>query len=95
MGLLFRWDPVKARSNLRRHRISFERAAEIFGDPLLLTVPDVRHSRDEPRLFSIGRTADNALLVVSHTESSDMIRIISARKATPRERKTYEQGEDL
>jgi uncharacterized DUF497 family protein len=86
----FEWDPAKARSNLRKHRVPFESAAEIFGDPLAVTIPDSPHSNVEERWVTIGTDWNHRLLVVIHTfrsvsSSESSIRIISARKATRRE----------
>ena len=95
MALVFTWDDRKAARNLHKHRISFEEAVAIFGDPLLLTVPDRAHSVAEERFFSMGRTLHGRLIVVAHTENGDTIRIINARNATAKETRTCEQGEDL
>jgi uncharacterized protein len=94
MGLFFSWDDRKSAANLRKHGISFEEAATIFEDPLLITVPDPRHSNGEERFFSIGQSRQDRLISVAHTEAGNRIRIISARKATRRETKNYEEGED-
>lgn len=75
--------------------VRFEEAVMIFADPLLLTVPDREHSFAEQRFFSIGRIPRGRLIVVAHTECGNTIRIINARKATAKETRTYEQGEDL
>lgn len=92
MGLRFEWDEEKARQNIEKHDVSFEEAATVFGDPLSLTIDDPLHSRDEARLVTIGEAVDQDILVVVHTERGGAIRIITARKATPRERRTYEGG---
>lgn len=63
----------------------------MFGDPLSLTVPDIEHSEVEERHFTIGLAATGKLIVVSHTDRGDITRIISARLATPREERSYEQ----
>ncbi len=86
----FEWDPAKARGNLRSHRVSFEEAATVFGDPLALTYPDPDHSVSEQRFITAGSSSANRVIIVAHTDRDDNIRIISARKATPRERKRYE-----
>lgn len=93
LGILFVWDSRKAASNLRKHKISFGEAAQIFGDPLLITVPDHEHSEREQRFFSIGQSWGGRLIAVSHKESGNKIRIISARKATRREARRYAEGE--
>lgn len=92
----FEWDPNKARQNNRRHRVTFERAATVFLDPNALSVFDEQHSQDEERWVTLGLDRTGALLVVCHTyreetETSAMIRIISARKAIKNEAKQYER----
>jgi hypothetical protein len=87
----FEWNPNKAESNLRKHGISFQEAATVFGDDLGITVYDPDHSRDEDRFITIGWSDQRRLLMVSHTDREDSIRIISARELTPRERKDYEK----
>jgi len=94
MGLLFEWDPQKARLNAKTHRISFDEACTAFRDPLSRTIDDPLHSEDEDRFVLIGRSIQGRLLVVVHTERGDRIRIISARLATNRERFRYEENED-
>ena len=91
MPLTFEWDTRKARSNLAKHGVAFERATTIFGDPRSLTIPDPEHSRTEPCFITMGKALGNKLLVVVHTERGDNIRIISARRANSRERKFYEK----
>jgi uncharacterized DUF497 family protein len=90
--LIFKWDLNKARASLEKHGISFEEASSLFGDPLSLTVNDPLHSEDEQRFVIIGMSLNNRLLVVVHTERGDNIRIISARKATKKERIHYESN---
>jgi uncharacterized DUF497 family protein len=91
VALTFEWDSRKARSNLSKHGISFEEVSTIFGDFLSLTVPDPDHSITERRYITMGRAFNGKLLVVVHTDRSDNIRIISARRASRRERRFYEQ----
>ena len=87
--LKFEWDPQKAGYNLRAHGVSFE-AATVFNDPFIVTVPDVEHSEVEDRGFTIGQSDDGHVLAVSWTlRGDDVIRIISARRATRRERLDY------
>ena len=93
MGLTFEWDANKAAANTSKHGVSFEEAATAFGDALSITVADPDHSIDESRFVLIGRTVRDQTVVVAHTERGDNIRIISARLATRRESKDYEQGE--
>ena len=88
----FEWDGAKAADNLARHGVSFEEAATVFRDPLSQTGRDPDHSIDEERFVVFGVSARGRLLVVAHTERGDKVRIISARAATPRERKIYEEG---
>lgn len=93
MGLLFEWDGAKARQNLKKHRVSFEEASTIFGDPLSATIDDPLHSGEENRFVTVGQSVRHRLLVVVHTDRGDRIRIISARVATRNERKSYEKGD--
>ena len=89
----FEWDKVKAESNEKKHGVSFSEASTIFGDPLEMTIEDPKHSSGEYRFLSIGRSNAGNLLVVSYTErEQNLIRIISARKATKKELKNYEQN---
>ena len=87
----FVWDPDKAVLNKRKHGIDFEEAATIFRDPLLLVIPDWAHSETEERWIALGNSVRQLLLVVVHTEDEQTIRIITARKATARETRQYEQ----
>lgn len=84
------WDPAKALLNEQKHGINFEEAATVFRDPLLLVQPDVEHSQVEERWIALGMSVRQLLLVVVHTESDRTIRIISARRAEPKERRQYE-----
>jgi uncharacterized DUF497 family protein len=86
----FEWDGSKARSNLKKHGVSFEEALTAFYDPLSVVIPDPNHSQGERRFLLLGLSLRNRLLVVSHTERGDGLRLISARIATPHERKQYE-----
>jgi uncharacterized protein len=94
MELIFEWDAHKARTNLKKHRVSFEEAKTVFNDPLLLTYPDDLHSETEERYISIGYSSQRRILLVVHTDQETgeeiLIRIISSRKVTTVERKTYE-----
>ena len=87
----FEWDSRKAEINLRKHGISFTEAGTVFGDELAITVPDPDHSKDEERYITIGWSNQRRLLMVSHTDRGDRIRIISARELTKAERKVYEE----
>jgi uncharacterized DUF497 family protein len=91
MGRRFEWDPVEAEANERKHGIGFPEATTVFGDPLALTIDDPDHSEEEPRFLTLGTSVAGRLLVVSHTDREDSIRLISARKAAPRERRTHEE----
>jgi len=91
MDDLFEWNPEKARANLKNHGVSFEEAKSVFTDPLSLTVPDSLHSSEENRFIITGFSNQQRQLVVVHTDRNDKIRIISARLATPNERRKYEQ----
>ncbi len=91
MGLKFEWHPRKAEMNKRKHRVSFEEASTTFADPLSATVFDPDHSHEEDRYITIGFSEQKRLLMVSHTERGDSIRIISARALTPLERQSYEE----
>jgi len=91
MRLSFEWDESKAKSNLAKHGVSFEEASTVFGDPLSLTIPDTAHAQVEERQILMGLSHERKLLVVVHTKRSDNIRIISARRASRRERKNYEE----
>ena len=84
------WDGRKNLLNQKKHRVTFEEAATIFSDPLEIMIDDPEHSENEHRFISIGESFSRRLLVVSYTELGDTIRIISARKPTTRERRTYE-----
>ncbi len=88
----FDWDKNKAASNLAKHKVSFEEAATVFGDPLSDTFDDPDHSVEERRFLIIGHSEKGKLLFVSHTDDGETVRIISARELTHGERKTYEQG---
>jgi hypothetical protein len=97
--LIFEWDENKARENLRKHKVSFEEAKTIFNDPVLITFPDEYHSDDEERYVSIGLSAKRTVLLAVHTERVQngdtlIIRLINCRKATARERRIYEEGEN-
>jgi uncharacterized protein len=86
------WDPIKARVNLRKHKVSFEEASTALSDPMAATGPDPDHSISEERYITFGVSKRDQLLVVSHTEEGENIRIISARKASKGERELYEEG---
>jgi len=88
----FEWDQNKAASNLSTHGVSFDEAKTVFNDPLYVDFFDPDHSYKEHRYIIIGQSTDNRLLLVAYTEREDTIRLISAREATRKERKDYEEG---
>ena len=85
----FQYDPAKARFNLRKHGVSFADAEGVFTDPLALSVED-RDATGEPRFVTVGMGCAGEILVVVYTERDDAFRLISARRATRRERRDYE-----
>ena len=87
----FEWDRRKALLNLRKHGVGFDEAATVFYDPLSVTFDDPDHSSDEERLITVGFSLHRRLLVISHVERESVIRIISARTATARERRKHEE----
>ena len=91
MALVFQWDPAKALGNVRKHGVAFEEATTVFGDPLSLTIPDPGHPVGEQRFVTLGESNQGRLLAVAHAERGDVIRIISARVAAPRERRDHEE----
>ena len=91
MDLRFEWDEAKAAANLDKHGISFEEAQTVFGDPNTITLFDDQHSNVEDRFVDIGMSANGRILVVVYTENEARIRIISCRRATPKERRQYER----
>jgi uncharacterized protein len=88
----FVWNARKAAGNLRKHSVSFHEASTAFFDPLSVTGDDPDHSDEERRFVTFGVSSSGRLLVVSHTEYNNGVRIISAREATRGERKLYEEG---
>lgn len=90
MDVQFEWDDVKARSNASKHGVTFAEAITIFAEPFLLTFFD-KHAEYEDRFISIGESEQRRLLLVVHVDRNATIRIISARRATRKERDTYER----
>jgi uncharacterized protein len=88
----FEWDDTKAEANERKHGVPFAEAMTVFADPLSLTGYDPDHPVDEDRYITMGLSATGRLLIVSHADRGDLVRIISAREATRGERKDYEDG---
>ena len=94
----FAWDPIKAKANARKHKVSFERAAEVFLDPFALSIFDEDHSAKEDRWITMGKDKSDVVLVIIHTfdeadKNQPTIRVISARKANKNERKQYDCDE--
>jgi uncharacterized DUF497 family protein len=92
MALLFEWNRRKAAANVRKHGVSFEEAAAVFGDSLARVIDDPDHSDNEVRDIIIGYSTNDRLLFVSFTERRGWLRILSARRATPRERREHEEA---
>lgn len=92
MGLRFEWDDRKASANRRKHQVDFEEAATVLGDRLSITVPDSAHSRKgDQRWITVGMSRNRRLTVVIHSDQGDSVRIISARHATRKEQRNYEE----
>lgn len=92
MDLEFEWDLQKAEENLKNHGVPFEEAVTVFRDPLARILDDPDHSQDEHHEIIVGHSDKQRLLLVSFVERSPRVRIISARRATRRERHDYEQS---
>ena len=95
MRYTLEWNPAKAKQNLRKHKVSFDRAAEVLLDPLAISIADEKHSEEEERWVSLGMDKSGAILVLVHTFSEISadeckVRVISARKASKREIRQYE-----
>lgn len=88
----FEWDPKKAAANLKKHGVTFQEAATVFGDPLAITFPDPDHSEDEERHLTFGLSLQKRLIVVSHAQRGERTRIINARLMDREERVIYEEG---
>jgi uncharacterized DUF497 family protein len=91
MALTFEWDEQKAITNEHNHGVTFDEAATVFGDPDALTIFDEYHSVNEERFITLGLSHRRRVLIVVYTEREPNIRLISARRATPPERRHYEQ----
>ena len=87
---LFERDDEKAASNKAKHNVSFDEAETVFGDFLASVKPDIDHSESEDRFLIIGSSVQSRLLIVSYTYRGNKIRLISARPATPQEKKGYQ-----
>lgn len=92
LGLRFEWDARKSASNAKKHKVTFEEARSAFADPNGLVIDDPDHSEEEERFILLGLSYAVRLLVVCHVFRADVVRIISARKATPREASTYRRN---
>ena len=90
-GIAFEWDPKKESANSCKHGVGFAEASTVFGDPLSITILDPDHSIHESRFVIVGASSKQRLLVVVHTIRGQRIRLISARVATKRERRNYEE----
>jgi uncharacterized DUF497 family protein len=90
--VIFVWDSGKAETNFKKHGVDFREAATVFDDPRSTTYPDVDHSTLERRFVMIGASAPRRVLVVAYTEQDAAVRIISARLATRREMRFYEES---
>jgi len=96
MAYRFEWDKRKARSNLRKHGVSFDEASTVFDDPSALIFPDDDHSEAEERELIIGYSVARRLLIVGFTErTEEILRLISARGVTRKERQTYEEHRSI
>lgn len=91
--MVYEWDPRKADHNLRKHGVSFDEALTVFMDPLAVTFDDPDHSCGEHRSITIGLSASRRILFIAHAERDERIRMISARRATRREARAYQETE--
>jgi uncharacterized protein len=95
--MVFEWDHQKAQENFRKHGVSFEAAATVFDDPLHLSIVDPASSLAEERWVTVGQSVDRRVILVVHTYRSrkgeeEVVRIVSARQATRKEKRQYEEG---
>lgn len=91
--MIYEWDPATATANLRKHRVTFDEAASVFRDPFALTFDDPDHSLDERRFITIGVSVRQRVLFLAHADRRvDRVRIISARRATPKEAHAYQES---
>lgn len=90
----FEWDENKHQTNIKKHGLAFPEASTAFGDPMALDFDDPEHSEGEYRLLLFGVTATNRHVVISYTWQGDIIRLISARDMTRREKQIYQEGDD-
>jgi uncharacterized DUF497 family protein len=87
--VIYEWNPRKAAGNLRKHGVSFPEASSVFLDPMAWTFEDPDHSDEEDREITIGMSVRGRLLFVAHAARGNRVRLISARKATAKERRQY------
>jgi hypothetical protein len=93
--VVYEWDPSKAKRNEIKHGVSFSEAATVFLDPLALTFDDPDHSEEEQRFITIGTSARQRVIIVAHADrGEDRIRLISARKATRKEKYAYQEANE-
>jgi len=91
----FEWDVNKEQINIKKHKVTFEQASYVFSDPFSLSMYDPDHSENEDRYILIGKSQNEVILTVVHTfrdsNGFEIVRVISARKATKKESKTYQK----
>lgn len=90
--MVYEWNAAKAKANAHKHGVSFEEASTVFLDPFAWTFSDPDHSAAEAREITIGYSVQHRVIFVAHSQRGDRTRIISARRATRKERKQYEEG---
>ena len=91
--MIYEWDPKKASTNLKKHKVSFDEASTVFTDPFALTFDDPDHSLDESRFITIGTSSKQRILFLSHADrGEDHVRIIHARPATKTEAHAYQES---
>lgn len=88
----FEWDSAKAAANVRKHKVNFDEASTVFADDLSATGRDLEHSIDESRFVTFGLSSRGRVLAVSHTDRGGVVRILSARPATRKEKRIYEEA---
>lgn len=87
----FEWDPAKASSNIDKHGVTFEEAVSVFGDVFASTINNVLNSATEERFITLGLSHRRRLIVIVHTDRGESVRLISARLASPTERRQYDR----
>ncbi len=92
MSIRIEWDERKAVSNVEKHGVSFDEARTVFEDPLFVEFYDPDHSLEDQRYLMVGQSVRGRLLIVSYADRGDILRLISAREVTRREREVYEEG---